>query len=338
MSDALQRGPTSVLSAPLREMLEHASRAPSGHNAQPWMVRVPEPGRLMIGSAAGRWLPAIDPANRELLLSIGAFLENFIVTARHFGYEVNYRIVASSATDVELLDLQLVRASAVGSPLEKIRLRRTVRSHHLPQELRPDDVRYLSASFGAGLAFVPRESTEGRYLERGTIEANRLQVDRDEAQEELSRWIRWSDDDVHRFRDGLTPASLGITGIAGWYVRHFMTPSRVMKKNFRDRSVALVRRQLESYGGWLVVTSRDSNVATLIETGRAFERMFVGVRERMIAIHPMSQMLEESPFREEVEERLGVSGVVQFILRASYLKRYPDPASPRKPAAWFVTS
>jgi len=66
------------------------------------------------------------------------------------------------------------------------------------------------------------------------------------------------------------------------------------------------------------------------------ERMLLGVRDRMIAVHPMSQMLEETPFREDAARALGISGAMQFILRAGYLNRYPDPVSPRRPASSFI--
>lgn len=330
--------PGLQLDPSLREILYHASLAPSGHNAQPWTVRIPEPGRLILGTARERWLPGVDPTNRELLLSIGAFFENLVVAARHQGYDAGYRIVATSPVDQVLLEVSLRRASPVAFPLEKIRLRRTVRGHDLPMELKAEDVRALSEPFGGRLAFFPRGSAAAQYLEAGTIEANRIQAYREPAQEELSRWIRFTDKDGRRYRNGLTPESMEITGLSGWFVRHFMDRQSVLKSSFRDRAVDAARTQVQTHGGWLVLVSPDSSIATLIETGRDLERMLLGTRERMIAIHPMSQMLEESPFRDEVSREIGVSGTVQFILRAGYLKRYPDPVSLRAPLAWFIES
>jgi hypothetical protein len=43
------------------------------------------------------------------------------------------------------------------------------------------------------------------------------------------------------------------------------------------------------------------------------------------------------PFRDQAAGQLGVSGAVQFIVRASYLARYPDPVSLRMPVSRFVT-
>jgi hypothetical protein len=321
----------------LADVLYHASLAPSGHNTQPWVVRVPEPNRLLIGTARDRWLPKVDPENRELLLSLGCFLENLILTAGHRGLALDYRLIGATPSDTEILEVKLRRAEPSPFPLDRILLRRTVRSQHLRKELRSSDVQALSVPFGDRLAFFPAGSANANWLSEQTVEANRVQANRDTAQEELSRWIRWADDEARRHRNGLTPESMEITGLSGWYVRQIMDQASVMKPSFRRRSVEAVRRQLRSYGGWLVITSPDASMATLVETGRLFERMWLGSRERMIAIHPMTQILEEAPFRDRVARHLGVSGAVQFILRTSYLARYPDPVSLRMPVSRIVS-
>src|SRR5262245_54468845 len=246
---------TPGLDAALLDILYHASLAPSGHNTQPWTVRVMGPRRLLIGTATERWLPAVDPANRELLLSIGSFLENLVVAAGHHGFRVEYRVIASSPTDQAVLEASLRPGNPVGYPLGRVRLRRTVRLPYLPRDLKGDDIRALSESLRDRILFVSRASAAGKYLEEGTIEANRIQAYRDAAEEELSRWIRWSDDDARKFRNGFTPEALEITGLAGWWVRHHYDRRSVMEKGFRDKSVDKVRKQLQSYGGWLVVTS-----------------------------------------------------------------------------------
>src|SRR5262245_57986228 len=129
----------------LTEVLELAARAPSGHNAQPWLVRrVGEPGRWVIVGAKNRRLPAVDPTNRELLLSIGAFLENLIVAARHYGHEAEYRVVAGDAMDTDLVELHVTSADAVPFPLDRIRMRRVVREPHSRRELSAGEVAALS--------------------------------------------------------------------------------------------------------------------------------------------------------------------------------------------------
>ncbi|QJR37661.1 Acg family FMN-binding oxidoreductase [Gemmatimonas groenlandica] len=327
-----------ALDPALADVLYHASLAPSGHNAQPWMIGVTAPNRLVISTARDRWLHEVDPQNRELLLSFGCFLENMIVTARHRGFHLEYQLVGTSPATSEILDVTLRRATPVAFPLESIQQRRTVRSHHLRAALTRADVQAITAPFGDHAAYFPFGSTRATWLAEQTIEANRVQAYREPAQRELSEWIRWADDDARRERNGLTPASMEITGLSGWYVRHFMTRADVMKPKFREQGLDAVRAQVGDYGGWLVITSADASMSTLIETGRLVERMWLGCRARMIAIHPMTQILEESPFRDQVGAQLGLAGRVQFLLRVSYIKEYPAPVSLRMPLSRLVST
>jgi hypothetical protein len=328
------------------EILELASLAPSGHNAQPWTVKVVGPKHWIIGSEKKRWLPAADPENRELLLSIGAFIENLITAAGTFGYETEIQIIADDPRDIEIADIRLKRGNPTDFPLEKMRSRRTVRSNYADQEIKTEDLKYITKHDSTSCRapnlpsphsfYFPMNSPQGKYLQEGTIEANRTQAFRDPAQEELANWIRWSNKEAKQFRNGLTPEGMEIKGIAGFIVRNFYNRQSVLKKTFREQTVDVVSKQVKTCGGWLVVTSADSKIPTLIEYGRAFENMLLKLREKMIAIHPMTQMLEEEPWKSRIAKELRLPGELQFILRIGYLQSYPDPVSLRMPVPWFV--
>ena len=63
--------PLDVLPADARQILFLASLAPSGHNIQPWSVRLLAPYHWVIGINPARWLPMVDPTQRETMLSMG---------------------------------------------------------------------------------------------------------------------------------------------------------------------------------------------------------------------------------------------------------------------------
>jgi hypothetical protein len=79
-------------------------------------------------------------------------------------------------------------------------------------------------------------------------------------------------------------------------------------------------------------------VPALLGAGRRFERMALSLRERSIAAQPMSQALEEAPWRDTLAGELGLPGAVQFVVRVGYVDHYPEPVSPRRPLAAFVTT
>ena len=184
--------------------------------------------------------------------------------------------------------------------------------------------------------YFPNKSPQGKYLQEGTIAANRAQALREPAQEELANWIRWSNKEGKQFRNGLTPESMEIKGVAGWYVRNFYNHESVLKKSFREQTVNITMKQVKTCAGWVVVTSADLEIPTLIEYGRVFENMLLKIREKKIAIHPMTQMLEEEPWRKQIAKEIGLTGEVQWILRIGYVNSYPDPVSLRRPLSWFV--
>ena len=66
------------------------------------------------------------------------------------------------------------------------------------------------------------------------------------------------------------------------------------------------------------------------------QRLFLKVREKSIAIHPMTQILEEAPTMEILNEPIGIPEPIQFILRTGYVKNYPVPVSLRRPVEGFV--
>ena len=77
-----------------KEILFLASLAPSGHNTQPWFVKYIEPYHWIIGNDKSKWLTAVDPTQRETVLSIGSFLQNLEYAANNLGYDCQCKLVA----------------------------------------------------------------------------------------------------------------------------------------------------------------------------------------------------------------------------------------------------
>lgn len=320
-----------------RQILFLASLAPSGHNTQPWFVQYLEPYHWIIGNDKSKWLPAVDPAQRETILSIGTFLQNLEYAAGSFGYVCQWTLLATTNQDERVMEVNLFKAeSKTNLAIEMVKNRRTVRSEFLSEVLKKEDLEYLVNSEPEFMHYLPATSKESQYINEQTIEANRLQSYRDSAQQELANWIRFSSKDAEKYRDGLTTASMEIEGISGWVVRNFYDKNNVMKNDFREQGIDRVRKEVAKSAGWFLITSKDDSVATLLETGRRMQRLFLKVREKSVAIHPMTQILEESSTRQELNQSVGISENIQFILRTGYVNNYPPPVSLRRPVDWFV--
>jgi len=317
-------------------ILWYASLAPSGHNSQPWFVKVVEKEEWIIGGDPLRRLPAVDPDNRELLLSIGAFAENLSIAASVAGYETHMEVIAKSPRDEEVIRVSLKKANPRTYPLERFTLRRTVKNGLLLREIAKEDVKILSEPHEGRLFYYPRGTDHAKCIEEAAVESYRVQTYRDEAQKELAHWIRFSNEDARKHRDGLTTEGMEITGFSGWFVRQFMDQGDVVGERFRKQGIDIAAKWAAEGGGWMVITSRGSGVADLVETGRRFERTALLARERNLALHPMTQVLEEEKGRREITSSHGTDVIPQFVLRVGYLDKYPTPVSLRRTVASFV--
>lgn len=329
-------GVIRALDSTRRSILYHAALAPSGHNSQPWRVRVESADQWVIEADPERRLPAVDQENRELLLSLGAFAENLLLAAGASGYAGETQVIAKNRTDREVLLVRLHKDRATSYPVRRLAARMTAKQGYRSDEIKPADIEAFRRETGGGLFYFPKGSDHAECIREAAVTCFRIQTGRDEAQQEFVRWLRLKDGDVDRQRDGLTVKGMGIDGVKGWFLRHFVRPEDFMKPRYRQQSIESVVRSAKEGGGWLVITSHDHEVTDLIEAGRRFERMALLARDLGIGLHPMTQILEEKQGLEQVSSHHGGGMIPQFVLRVGYLERYPEPVSPRRPVGWFT--
>jgi len=74
----------------LKFILRYAILAPSGYNSQPWKFRINE-NMVYIYADFKKKRGVIDPSNREIYISVGAALENLLISAKHFGFETKVK-------------------------------------------------------------------------------------------------------------------------------------------------------------------------------------------------------------------------------------------------------
>ena len=333
------RPPESLAGLPqswMAGVLHHAAMAPSGHNSQPWQVIIESSTRWTVRVDPARTLPAVDPEGRESLLGVGAFLETLTIASASAGRPADITVQETQAMDPQLTAVTFGQDVPRDYPLQRIRWRRTLKSGQLPGEIRSAEVAALKKACDGNLHYFPRGSRHAVCIAEGTVEAFRHQSARDDAQKELARWVRFTSEAVARHGDGLTLAGMEVGTVAGLYMRHFMTPADVTGEGFRQAGVDKTAGQVGQGGGWMIITSPGHSVADIVDAGRRFQRLALMAREYSIAIHPMTQMLEEPRWREEITRLHGPGMVPQFILRVGYVDRYPDPVSPRRPVSAFT--
>lgn len=318
------------LTPAIRDVLTVAAHSPSGHNTQPWKVKVLADDALLIRSDPQRWLRAVDPANRELLLSLGAFAETLTQAAAAQGWHADLTVVATAPTDTDIWRVAFSPAAERSPASDAILTRRA--TTRTPFTTRALEARHVQELIGVApaVSYAPRDSVEGRWLADGLEAAFRQQTLDDRRQAELATWLRFSRSAVRRRGDGLTAEALGISFPVRlvWYT--LFRPSTALSRAFRNSSMHTTRAQVNGCAGFVLIRSRDASVAALLETGRVYERVCLKMTELGVAHHTMSQALEEEPWAQEIQGALRSAEPIQFVIRVGYARNLARPGIRRR--------
>jgi hypothetical protein len=201
----------------------------------------------------------------------------------------------------------------------------------------PEHLETLLAGFNGNVSYHASNSDTGTKIAEMTIAAYTQQARAAAAQQELVRWVRFSNSDVSRHRDGLTTSGMGITGFGGFFVRTFFKPEDSAGETFVETGITKTIEQARNAGGWLIIHQNAETPANWIATGRIFEQINLRCRDLGIGFHPMSQIMEEEPWRSEAAKELCPAGRhIQFIARVGYVEEYHNPVSVRRDIADFT--
>jgi hypothetical protein len=140
--------------------------------------------------------------------------------------------------------------------------------------------------------------------------------------------LRFSRSDIRVRRDGLTPEALGLPLIsrAVWYAA--FSRKQAMKPSFRRSSIKIAGKQLNGCAGFLLVTSTDRSVSSLLGAGSVYQRALLRATDLRVAHHTMSYALEEDPWRQEIDSAMPSERPIQFMVRIGQSKAFGPPDYP----------
>jgi len=304
-------------SSPLRELVRCATLAASGHNAQPWKFALREDA-IELHPDFTRRLPAVDPDNRELWISLGCAVENLLVAARAAGFEA----AVSYPEAADVIRIRLIAGAPPGDALyAAIARRQNTRSAFDGRPVNPADFDRMQAmplEPGIGLRFVvtPGElTTVGEYVARGNISqfADRAFVT------ELIRWVRFNKREALASLDGLHSRCMGTPEVPRWLGRRVLSN---MKPEAQARADAA---KLRSSSGVVVITSADDDKIAWVRTGQVYERFALTLTSQNLKLAFLNQPIEVAGIRGQFRSALGLGRTLpQLIVRFGYADALPQ--------------
>lgn len=326
------------MDALLAHIFEAAGRAPSAHNTQPWVLRW-SGNTLEVRIHQERTLPAIDPAGVDVLHSLGALLENVLITLAHLGYAAEYQVSDRADSGAPTLSVRWNPSSDASPDPALYRMMPIRRTSRLPyaQEPIPPEV-LLAIRAVVKPPYFLHVLTDPVAIERVrklTTEATVEQLAIPAATNELYQWMRFSPRDRRWYRDGLNAACMGWKPWEAVVAKIALSPkilNLLVRLGLHRIFCADVDKQAPPAPALCLLSVEGEGTAFRIEAGRCLQRVWLTAATRGLVTHPLSAAVDITSTRPRV---LGIFGVPpgQHHVNLFRLGRSSSPArSPRLPS------
>ena len=122
------------------QIASYASKAPSGHNTQPWKFHITD-STITVLPNLDVALPVVDRNNRELFISLGCATENLCIAAEAKGYTPLPFFSGSGEITVLLSEASMIKETS--GLIEEISVRQTNRGIYSGEMIPSDQLSYL---------------------------------------------------------------------------------------------------------------------------------------------------------------------------------------------------
>lgn len=321
-----------------RALVGAAILAPSTWNSQPWRFEV-DGATIRLLADSSRALPIIDPTQKSMMISLGAALENLLITARAYGLRPTVSYFPRGAGNPEVAEVTWANGDVRRDRalFHAIPDRRTNRRVYDGRGIFPENRAQLIAQVPENyrlhwmddrddikdLANVAKQAAEARVLDRG-VETEQL------------AWMRFGDDEARRRGDGVTVDELQFGGLARWFARRYFNPRSWFLRFGAQAAGKRARESFRSSGAVVLLTSTQSGETAWLVGGQAYERFALRATSFGIAHHPINESIETERFRSDVLHRFEAAGEEPLMLVRVGHARRPEP-SPRRSVAYVAS-
>ena len=287
-----------------RIVLSYAILAPNPHNKQPWIVDLTGPDSFDLYVDQSRLLPETDPPFRQVHIGQGTFLENAALAAGSLGYAVdvvyfpagqygNTKVADKPVASVTLTKDANARVDPLFAQISKRQSNKRV------YDDTPVSAAQLAELAGSihhpGLGLTNEAGKRGKLADIARLAMEIETADKARDAETIAMF-RFNDEERARFRDGFGVAQSGMSGLMKMVAETFFLDRRETEADSTDfgaQAVKITTDQANSAAAFGWITTPTNNRLDQLLTGRAYERLNLKATELGLAMHPMSQVLQE---------------------------------------------
>lgn len=323
--------------------LSYAILSPNPHNRQPWIATLAGTNEIVLTCDLDRRLPETDPFDRQITIGLGCFLELLSIAAAEESLRADITHFPDGDPATRLDERAVAHIRLVeDSTLKRDPLFATIKYRRSNKEPY-DTARPLAKAVFDQLLAGARQTVEVT----GTFEEKRVADLRDlswRAHKIESFTPRTMQESIDLMRIGKAEIEQNPDGIdlGGFPMDLFAKLGFVNRVQMADPQSTAFKQGLDMYhellhsamGHVWVVTADNSRTAQL-EAGREWVRLNLRANASGVAIHPLSQALQEyvemTPLYAEIHDKLAIEAPkrLQMFARIGYGPAVPP--SPRWP-------
>ncbi|MCG7586237.1 nitroreductase family protein [Photobacterium sp. OFAV2-7] len=330
-----------------KTLISYGMLCANPHNKQPWKVAFSGQDTILLYVDEERLLPETDPFHRQIHIGQGTFIETLVIAATHFGIhaEVDYfpqgeygnkTLEFKPVAKITLIKMESIRPHPLFVYLP---VRQSVKQSYTSSTLASGEITVLEhvaieAGFPLRVLSQKQETTE-----LGAMLTEAMSIEEQDTQRNLEtmEMFRFNDKEMAKYRDGFGLAQNGVMGIKKIIAENFFVTREQAYKDpasFGKEGVKLVEKVTASTQHYGLLSSHDNSRKTQVEIGRLYTRLNLAATSIGVAMHPLSQILEEyddmSALQQSFKTRFDIpeQDTVQMLFRLG--KASATPLSPRR--------
>lgn len=304
-------------SDPRHNALSYALLAPNPHNRQPWLVDLKTPDVIDLYRDKTKDLPFTDPFSRQLTIGMGCFIELMVMAAAQTGHGVDLALFPDGE-EGPVARARLVEGAAKPDPLfAAVRDRRSCKEPFEDRPIEPDLVARLEP-------FADIITDPGRVAELIDLTWSgwKLEIETPRTFKESVDLMRIGKAEINAQPDGID--------LGGPFLSSLALVGMLSREGQLDRTsaehaqgVAMYTEMLHATPAYAALTSAGNTRADQLDAGRRWLRLNLATTLNGLALHPVSQVLQEYPEMREhydrAHELLASEGqTVQMLGRLGY--------------------
>lgn len=324
------------------DALAYAILAPNPHNRQPWQFLLTGNDGIDIGCQLDRRLPHTDPFDRQIVIGFGCMIELLVLAAAEQGYIADVTLFPDGEPEPRLdgrriASVTLRRDSLItNDPLARSMIeRRSTKTVYRPTLVPAERLAMIVGAAGAGVtASGSVDSTDTAALTAIAWRAWMIEYETARTRRESIDLMRIGNAEIAANPDGIELGGLfmGLAGMTGAISRKGLdTPG----SSAYQQGIDMFEPIIASARGYVWLTCAGNSRVEQIAAGRAWVRMNLAATEVGVAMHPLSQCLQEFPEMagpfSEVHRRLAPADGARVQMLGRIGIAPPDPATPRWP-------